>query len=264
MSNLNLRLIFGSLYVACWLVSAYLGSVYFVSFVAVLIFLSIREVYQIANNQTTSSLLTPLLYAGIVVFLCLFEGAKELHYEYIAIFAIQIASLVAIGSTFKKSNKLNSIFGVLYVWLPLASIALWFSQNSDKGFEHVTFFLITIWLYDSLAYATGKGFGKTPIFPKVSPKKTVEGTLGGLVLTMVILYITNIYWWQFTPAIWGLAVVIIVFGIAGDFVESYAKRKLNLKDSSNLIPGHGGILDRVDSILFSALPFLIYITLLDI
>jgi phosphatidate cytidylyltransferase len=264
MSNLSLRLIFGAIYVALWLLSAYLGPIYFVSFIGVLIFLSIRELYQLANNQSTSSFLTPLLYAAIVIYLCLFDGAKELSLAYSAIFAVQLIAAIIMWYTFKKTNKLNSVFGVLYVWLPLASLALWYSQNVAIGFEYIMFFLITIWLYDSLAYATGKWLGKTPVFPKVSPKKTVEGTIGGAVLTLVIMVGINYLWWGFNSSFLGAVLVTIVFGILGDFVESYAKRKLNIKDSGNLIPGHGGILDRVDSILFSAIPFLIYITFLDI
>ena len=132
------------------------------------------------------------------------------------------------------------------------------------GFFHNIFLLlyfITIWLYDSMAYVVGKKLGRRPVFPKISPKKTIEGTIGGLILTVAIIVLVKNYFFDIPENGVLTSLVIVFFGIFGDYVESYMKRKLGIKDSGNLIPGHGGILDRMDSIYFSVLPYLILLSL---
>ena len=114
-----------------------------------------------------------------------------------------------------------------------------------------------------MAYVVGKWLGKTPIFPKVSPKKTIEGTLGGAIVTVLIMSVLNTYWLRLEEPMYLLTIVIIFFATFGDFVESFMKRKLGVKDSGTLIPGHGGILDRLDSIYLSALPFIIILIVLQ-
>ena len=112
-----------------------------------------------------------------------------------------------------------------------------------------------------MAYLVGKKFGKRPVFPKVSPKKTIEGTIGGIILTIIIIFLIKRHLLDIPENVVLISLVVIFFGIFGDFVESYMKRKLSIKDSGNLIPGHGGILDRMDSIYLSVLPYLILISL---
>jgi phosphatidate cytidylyltransferase len=113
-----------------------------------------------------------------------------------------------------------------------------------------------------MAYVVGKAIGKRPIFPRVSPKKTIEGTVGGAMVTILVVSLLNDYWLELPFQAYILAPVIIFFAIFGDFVESYMKRKLGVKDSGNILPGHGGILDRIDSIYLSALPYLVILLLL--
>jgi phosphatidate cytidylyltransferase len=134
-------------------------------------------------------------------------------------------------------------------------------QNKSLNIEYVLFYFITIWLYDSMAYVVGKAIGKTPVFPKVSPKKTVEGTAGGAVVTVVAMSLLNTYWLELPVQAYVVSAVVIFFAIVGDFVESYMKRKLGVKDSGDILPGHGGVLDRIDSIYLSALPYLVILFL---
>jgi phosphatidate cytidylyltransferase len=112
-----------------------------------------------------------------------------------------------------------------------------------------------------MAYVVGKRLGKRPIFPKVSPKKTIEGTIGGAILTIAIVMVIQNYVFNIPRNYVFLSFIVIVFAIFGDYVESYMKRKLGVKDSGNLIPGHGGILDRMDSIYLSLLPYLVILSL---
>lgn len=120
---------------------------------------------------------------------------------------------------------------------------------------------ILIWANDTFAYIVGKTMGKHKLFERISPKKTIEGFLGGMVFAIAGAYILSRFDVFITPvfnsaATWmGAAVILVIFGTLGDLVESQLKRKAGVKDSGKIMPGHGGILDRLDSIIF-AIPFL--------
>jgi phosphatidate cytidylyltransferase len=118
----------------------------------------------------------------------------------------------------------------------------------------VGIFVLT-WSNDTFAYIIGKSFGKRKLFERISPKKTVEGFLGGTVgaicASFVIFKVTDTY----TLFIWlGLAIIVSVFGTFGDLIESKFKRQANVKDSGSIMPGHGGAYDRLDSIIYAS-PF---------
>lgn len=119
---------------------------------------------------------------------------------------------------------------------------------------------ILIWVNDSFAYLVGKTIGRTKLFPAVSPKKTVEGSLGGFVFTIGAAYIMARYEPIVNPTQWMiLAGIIVLTGSLGDLIESKLKRHAGVKDSGAILPGHGGMLDRLDSLIFAA-PFA-YLTL---
>ncbi len=114
---------------------------------------------------------------------------------------------------------------------------------------------ILIWVNDSFAYLVGSSIGRRKLFPSVSPKKTVEGTLGGFIFTLVAAYILSLYEPILKSAEWIiLATVIVIMGSLGDLIESKLKRLAGVKDSGAILPGHGGMLDRLDSLIFAA-PF---------
>ena len=120
-----------------------------------------------------------------------------------------------------------------------------------------------LWINDIFAYLTGKLFGKHKLFPRISPGKTIEGCVGGLVFTVMamVIFIHYTSWLPMMEGI-GLAVIAVAFGTLGDLCESMLKRQAGVKDSGNLIPGHGGILDRFDSVMFSVPFIFVYLQLL--
>ena len=120
---------------------------------------------------------------------------------------------------------------------------------------------ILIWVNDSFAYLVGKSIGRTKLFPSISPKKTLEGYLGGLIFALAAAYLLAKYEGKLTLNEWlVLATVIVVMGALGDLLESKFKRLAGVKDSGAILPGHGGMLDRLDSLVFAA-PFA-YLTLM--
>jgi phosphatidate cytidylyltransferase len=115
--------------------------------------------------------------------------------------------------------------------------------------------LSIIWINDSFAFLVGKNFGKKKLFPSVSPNKTVEGFFGGMIFSLLAALVINKVYPHFSLFHWMMiALIVSNFGTIGDLVVSKFKRQANLKDSGNLMPGHGGILDRLDSLLFAS-PF---------
>ena len=149
------------------------------------------------------------------------------------------------------------LFGMVYVGFLLSHIVL--LRKQPMGTQWVLFLLLTVWAGDTSAYFTGTLIGRHKLYPRISPKKTVEGLLGGVAGSVIVASIFRTLFLQ--DVAWGhtffLAVLILILGQIGDFGESMIKRSVNVKDSSRLIPGHGGLLDRLDSFLFSA-PFLYY------
>lgn len=121
-----------------------------------------------------------------------------------------------------------------------------------------------IWTNDTFAYIIGKNFGKRKLFERISPNKTVEGFIGGVIFSCIASYFIALYTEFLTAPVWlGLAVILSIFGTLGDLIQSKFKRQAGVKDSGNLMPGHGGLFDRLDSIIFAA-PFVYgYLYLLD-
>ena len=136
-----------------------------------------------------------------------------------------------------------------------------------KGFYDPSIILgcfILIWVNDSFAYIVGKSFGKQKLFYRISPHKTVEGFLGGLLFCCISASIVSRYIDETltTPNWLIIAIIVSVFGTLGDLIESKLKRESNVKDSGKIIPGHGGILDRLDSIIFASPYIYLYLKLI--
>ncbi len=162
---------------------------------------------------------------------------------------------VIVGSRMPAPGVLGDIaaavFPAIYLGLPLGSFV---ALHALAGREAVLLLLATIIVSDSAQYFTGRLFGRTKLSPAISPKKTVEGALGGFVLAPIAMAAIARWWLPGRTTGWALLVglVLVGLGIAGDLFESLLKRSAGVKDSSTLIPGHGGVLDRIDAMLFAA------------
>jgi len=127
-----------------------------------------------------------------------------------------------------------------------------FDSNNEYQPELLIAIFILVWVNDTFAYLVGKNFGKRKLFERVSPKKTIEGFLGGLFFSIVTGYVISLYITIFTYDQWiVLSIIVSIFGTYGDLIQSKLKRQANVKDSGTIMPGHGGMLDRLDSVLFA-------------
>jgi len=169
-----------------------------------------------------------------------------------------LLALFSTSDDFKSIAAYN--FGSMLLLSLPCFFMLWIREVYTPKMLLLVFVLL--WANDTFAYLTGRWLGKHKLWVRVSPGKTIEGSVGGLVLTLagVIIYSYCVTWLPLKTSI-GMGLIAVVFGTLGDLCESMLKRQAGVKDSGNLIPGHGGILDRFDSVLF-AVPFVFVFLLL--
>jgi phosphatidate cytidylyltransferase len=159
----------------------------------------------------------------------------------------------------KKDRKFTElqkfIIAVLYIGGGCIFLTMIPYKEDDFAQFLITGIFILIWVNDTFAYLTGRTLGRTKLFPSVSPKKTIEGSIGGLIFALAAAYIMSFYETKLTVVQWMVLATVIVFaGSLGDLLESKFKRVAGVKDSGAILPGHGGIWDRLDSLVFAA-PF---------
>lgn len=145
-----------------------------------------------------------------------------------------------------------STFGLMY--LPfLLSTFVQVRAVEETGLTWLFLTLVLTWSADSGAYFAGRAFGKNKLFERVSPKKTIEGVVGGVILSTIVAYFFCVTWLPMVPVISALifGMVLALLSVVGDLVESMMKRAFGVKDSGNIMPGHGGVIDRLDSLLFT-------------
>ncbi len=178
---------------------------------------------------------------------------------------VPMFSLILIVALFQKREKpfddiAYTVLGLGYAFLPfLFFVSLGFVQGSFNPYIPLGF-LIILWSNDTGAYLAGKSFGKHKLFERISPNKTWEGFIGGVLLALLVAinlaqYFDTLPKWQWAC----IALIVGIFGTLGDLVESMLKRSLDVKDSGKLLPGHGGLMDRFDGLLLAAPLVFIYL-----
>ena len=179
---------------------------------------------------------------------------SKLELLFIAAILLLIYSVV-VKNRFTFDDVAFVILSTLYVGMGFYYLIA--TRNADEGLAYIIFALLVVWTTDSGAYFVGRRLGKNKLWPEISPNKTIEGFVGGIVIAVVAVVIMqfiapfDVSW----IALLLIAIISSIFGQMGDLVESAIKRHYDVKDSGNILPGHGGILDRFDSLLF-VLPLL--------
>ena len=153
------------------------------------------------------------------------------------------------------SNLGTSVLSTVYIGLPFSLLLLIAIHGQHYSPKLVLGLLVLSWANDTGAYMVGKQIGKTPLFPRISPNKTWEGSLAGFLICFLVAYLLSLWFSELSVKDWLiLAGIVGVFGSIGDLVESMFKRSKQIKDSGSFLPGHGGFLDRFDAFIF-LLPF---------
>ncbi|MEY2962829.1 MAG: hypothetical protein RL754_90 [Bacteroidota bacterium] len=196
----------------------------------------------------TRALLLALASVSLAVFGLNGWGEPQVLIASSITFAVLLA-FAALRSSRPGLNVRNGLFTVAYIWTPMVFLV----QESSTNSNVLLFALFLIWSSDTLAYFAGRAFGKRALAPELSPKKTIEGAIGGVAGTLIVAYFLNPYTADVSTA-HGLAIGLAVSICAplGDLVASALKREAGIKDSGIFLPGHGGALDRLDSFIIAA------------
>ena len=238
-----------------------LPNVWFAAAIGVILVLAAWEWARLCNPSKPFAFLYCALFAGLLAALWL---VPEWHY--LVVFLVSLLWLLAIMAVLFYPRG-RSLLGNSVILAPMglalmsgAWVAITAMQRLDDGSHWIVWMLILVWGADIGAYFAGRAFGKRALAPAVSPAKTWEGALGGLLLSGLICGIW-VWLWQTSAAGWLLATLLLItVSVFGDLFESALKRSNDVKDSGSLLPGHGGMLDRVDSAL-AVLPVLSFILL---
>ncbi len=275
MKNLVVRAVSGGVLVAVMIGAVLWSHASMGALFALLMFGGLYEFYALARKCGCH----PYSGIGMGAAACVFITCywlPTLDVEVIVCYLLTLVLLVPvlfIGQLWRKSEHpladLGATFmGVLYVALPFGLLCLFdqldfFPQPQWSRAAFVICYFLIIWANDVFAYLVGMAFGRHPLFPRHSPKKSWEGFFGGLLGALCVGgAIAALSWGGVAWPLWlGLSLVVSVTGVAGDLVESMFKRTAGVKDSGNLIPGHGGVLDRFDAVLVSAPFVFVYVSL---
>ncbi len=261
MSNLLLRAITGIIFVAMIILSiAYSVPATIIVFTLFFI-LGTVEYFKLFKENKIVQLRwgTPTVVAVLIYGLLVSDLILGLNDKLIGAIIVPVVLLLMLTELWrKKSNPLVNLgiqlFGFLYLLIPFYLLVNMRISSDSSVFLLIGMFTL-IWSNDTFAYLSGRMLGKTKLFERISPKKTWEGTIGGIIITVGISYVIGVYDHSNGVLFWVISGLIIVPGaIFGDLLESLFKRSLNIKDSGTILPGHGGILDRFDAALFT-IPF---------
>jgi phosphatidate cytidylyltransferase len=275
--NLIRRVCSALVFVPLFVVITYIGGIVFTLLIEVIIILGMAELYGILESSGLKPMKLPgyVIATGICLFSFHYASSPSLIVTAFTLTVILSFVLYTIGLYVGRAmaSIIPTLGGILYVgWLfslqvPLreagAELLPGISMEADVvGWLLLLFGYSMVWTCDTSAYFVGRKFGRHKLVPSISPGKTVEGAVGGFLFTILVAFLFRILFLRQMPVV-TTAILGMTTGVVcqlGDIFESALKRKGDVKDSSSIIPGHGGILDRFDGMLF-ALPVIYYILL---
>lgn len=262
MSNFLLRTISGTLFVISIIGALIIGKYSFLIVYGAILALSMFEFY----NLSLKARIKPQIFLGILIGLSIFIASYLFAIGMIEGILltgfIPIIMTVFIFELYRNHrrpfhNIAFTYLGILYIAVPISLFNFIVfgstSVNITYSYEILLGYFFLIWANDTGAYLFGVSIGKHRMFPRISPKKSWEGFFGGIIFTTIIAWAISLYFHNITFAHWlMIGLISAIAGVFGDLVESMYKRSLEVKDSGKFLPGHGGILDRFDSIFLSA------------
>ncbi|HPB19194.1 MAG TPA: phosphatidate cytidylyltransferase [Bacteroidales bacterium] len=280
-SDLPKRSLSAIIYGTLWLAAIYFGG-WLLTLVTYLFFsLAAYELIKLINTDSKEKKLFTITTTIAGILLIIFQLLIYFKFKDFSFFNIAINNFSTISSfiallivpffifllletiylLFYSKISINNFFkflSFLFFWIIVPIISVQFLNT----FNHLLITVVCIWVFDTMAYVMGVLLGKHTLAKNISPKKTIEGVIYGAILTYVIFIIYFSFIEKRTDLYWIVAIIPFLATI-GDLLESKLKREIGVKDSGNILPGHGGMLDRLDSILFTV-PFVTFLNLLII
>ena len=255
MRNLLKRSFSGSIFVLIFISAILFSKESYIALITLCGFLCIWEFIRMIKLKSYAS------YVFFVIVMFLMIKRPESYGIALILIITILSSVFLVYQLFAKkeisfaNDRVKLGVTIRYVIFSICFLVLLpFYENSFHPYLMISVLSI-IWVNDSFAFLVGKNFGKNKLFASVSPKKTMEGFFGGLVFSLLAAVFISKFNVDFSMLNWMvISVIVSVIGTVGDLVESKFKRQANIKDTGNIMPGHGGILDRLDSLLFAA-PF---------
>jgi phosphatidate cytidylyltransferase len=271
MKEITIRSITGAALVLAIVVSILLGPIVFAALFLIITLLGTYEYYKMIQAskyrpQTVfGTSLSVMLYILMVLVSMRILDPSYLTLSVVLFFIVPIRELYRNHAS-PIPNIAQTLFGILYVGLTLGllNFLFYYGHDGTQSFHLILVFFVILWTSDTFAYLTGISIGKHRLFERISPKKSWEGFFGGLIAALGVGYISSFFFEEYSWIEWlGYAAVTAVAGVYGDLVQSMFKRSLGIKDSGNILPGHGGILDRFDAVLLAIPAAIAYIMLIN-
>jgi phosphatidate cytidylyltransferase len=269
-NNLATRTLTGIGFIVVIIGAALLGQTVFSFLFLIIAGLGMWEFYGLIEKAGSHPNKTLSLFAGGVLFISLAVNAAGYFDGRVILLTIPALFILLIAELWRKQespfeNIAWSLLGVIYIAFPFGLLTFFFNPVIPSGPLHygtALGYLIILWASDTGAYVIGSLIGKHRLFERISPKKSWEGSIGGALFALLIAYGLSFVYTGLSSGIWiVIALLTVVFGTLGDLIESLLKRSLNIKDSGNILPGHGGILDRFDAVLVSVPFVFVFLTL---
>ncbi len=271
MNELVKRTLTGIAFIAIMLGGIIIHPFVFAPVFGAVLFFTQAEFYNLSEKAGFSPQKTSGSLFGLLLFVLFFLVANHIIPQAYILFSILFLFFVFIAGLFNNNTLKSSsitILGLIYVALPfsLLNFIVFKNTTSDPGFYPwvLVGVLLILWMYDSMAYVFGSLLGKHKIAAKISPAKSWEGLIGGTVFAVIMGIINAVLFHEINMFNWIIiALITVIFGTVGDFFESKLKREIGIKDSGSILPGHGGLLDRFDSLLFAIPVIFVWLSLID-
>jgi len=273
LKNLGVRIVTGAIFVSVLIGGMLLNQYSFLAVFLLITILALFEFYGLMQKAGKLDLNKYLnTFGGVLLFIGgYFYFSTSGGFIYFVPYVLYTLTLFISELFLKRTDPIRSlayaVLGQVYLAFPLTLLNyLAFVYEGSGSYHHAILLamFVFIWVNDSFAYLSGSLLGKHRMFERISPKKSWEGFIGGAIFTIGAAVIYSRFFIQLSLPEWiGFAIVMIVFGTLGDLIESLMKRTLDVKDSGNLLPGHGGILDRIDSIVFAIPAQFVYVVILS-
>ena len=276
-SNFLQRAITGVIFVAVLVGCILGGPISFTILFALISALTINEFGNIVNRMEHTRMNKPIsILAGLFLFLCfgyigVVPGANEIFIPYLFLILYLFISELYKTQPNPLNNWAYAMMSQIYIALSFAllNVLAYHSSATESVSQYNPILPLSIfifnWVNDTGAYCTGMLFGKHRLFERISPKKSWEGSIGGAVFSIIAAIVMAHFFTFLSTGVWiGLGLTVVVFGTWGDLTESLMKRTLGIKDSGNILPGHGGMLDRFDSTLMAVPAAVVYLYLVGL